>query len=213
MPVSDDADELVVIDSPTKKSSKPGQALRTGLSAVEAAGDDLSDSSTASSPTHRVRKTTARQEPLQPRTTPPGSPTRKAAAPDTPTKPLAPSPSRSKEIDDLPESSQLTPTATHRTRSRSTDDVKVDRDPSLDWYASAYTEAQLRTFHCEKVKKIPLSGLDPSMLLGFLCRDEAEFEDFCERASRVSLLSLLHIRRGSGLTKPPAATKDLYGPG
>lgn len=62
----------------------------------------------------------------------------------------------------------------------------MERDSSLEWYATAYSEAQLRTFHCEKVKKIPLSGLDPSMLLGFLCRDEAEFEDFCERASRVS---------------------------
>lgn len=61
-----------------------------------------------------------------------------------------------------------------------------DRDPSLEWYANAYSEAQLRTFHCEKVKKISLSGLDPSMLLGFMCRDEAEFEDFCERVSRVS---------------------------
>ena len=62
--------------------------------------------------------------------------------------------------------------------------------PTVDgdtlWYASAYSEAQLRTFHCEKVKKMPLSGLDPSMLLGFLVRNEADFEDFCQRVNKVS---------------------------
>ncbi|KAJ7208129.1 hypothetical protein C8J57DRAFT_1484504 [Mycena rebaudengoi] len=31
----------------------------------------------------------------------------------------------------------------------------------------AHAPAELRTFHCEKVHKMPLSGLDPSMLLGF----------------------------------------------
>ncbi|KAJ7216903.1 hypothetical protein C8J57DRAFT_1732410 [Mycena rebaudengoi] len=31
-----------------------------------------------------------------------------------------------------------------------------------------HAPAELRTFHCEKVHKMPLSGLDPSMLLGFL---------------------------------------------
>ena len=59
-------------------------------------------------------------------------------------------------------------------------------DPQSLWYASAYSETQLRSFHCEKVKKMPLSGLDPSMLLGFLVRNEADFEDFCQRTSKVS---------------------------
>ncbi|KAJ6617348.1 hypothetical protein B0H10DRAFT_2033813, partial [Mycena sp. CBHHK59/15] len=33
--------------------------------------------------------------------------------------------------------------------------------------ARAYSTAELRTFHCERVRKMPLSGLDPSMLIGF----------------------------------------------
>ncbi|KAJ7249578.1 hypothetical protein C8J57DRAFT_1356237, partial [Mycena rebaudengoi] len=40
------------------------------------------------------------------------------------------------------------------------------------FYQRAYVSAELRTFHCEKVRKMPLSGLDPSMLLSFVCRDE-----------------------------------------
>lgn len=63
-------------------------------------------------------------------------------------------------------------------------------DPSVRWYASAYSDQQLRSYHCDRVKKMPLSGLDPSMLLGFLCKDEADFVDFCDRVGRVSLLSL-----------------------
>ncbi|KAJ7245089.1 hypothetical protein C8J57DRAFT_1191054 [Mycena rebaudengoi] len=49
------------------------------------------------------------------------------------------------------------------------------------FYQRAYAPAELRTFHCEKVRKMPLSGLDPSMLLGFVCRDEGEWVDLRRR--------------------------------
>ncbi|KAJ6631533.1 hypothetical protein B0H10DRAFT_499342 [Mycena sp. CBHHK59/15] len=49
------------------------------------------------------------------------------------------------------------------------------------YYATAYTAAELQTFHCEKVRKMPLGGLDPSMLVGFLCRDAEEWQDFRRR--------------------------------
>lgn len=45
---------------------------------------------------------------------------------------------------------------------------------------------QIRTFSCEKVRKLPLAGLDPSMLLGFLVRDEAEWRDLRARVVEVS---------------------------
>lgn len=48
-------------------------------------------------------------------------------------------------------------------------------------YANAYAMTDIRTFHCEKVRKMHLSGLDPSMLLGFLCKDEADYQDFRAR--------------------------------
>lgn len=44
----------------------------------------------------------------------------------------------------------------------------------------------LRTFHCDRVRKMPLSGLDPSMLLGFLCRDEQDWKDFRRRMAEIS---------------------------
>ncbi|GJJ09389.1 hypothetical protein Clacol_003611 [Clathrus columnatus] len=54
-------------------------------------------------------------------------------------------------------------------------------DVLLDHYLNAYSMTDLRTFHCEKVRKMHLSGLDPSMLLGFLCKDEADYQDFRAR--------------------------------
>lgn len=50
---------------------------------------------------------------------------------------------------------------------------------------NAYTQAELQTFHCDRVRKMPMSGLDPSMLLGFLCRDERDWRDFRERVAAV----------------------------
>lgn len=53
-------------------------------------------------------------------------------------------------------------------------------------YCAAYSAAELRTFHCDRVRKMPLSALDPSMLLGFLCRDDADWKDFRVRVADVS---------------------------
>ncbi|KAF8625147.1 hypothetical protein AX17_006925 [Amanita inopinata Kibby_2008] len=52
-------------------------------------------------------------------------------------------------------------------------------------YATAYSAAELKTFHCEQVRKMPMSGLDPSMLIGFLCRDEREWVDFRRRVAEL----------------------------
>jgi len=60
-----------------------------------------------------------------------------------------------------------------------------DLDPVADHYATQYSPAELRTFHCDRVRKIPLSGLDPSMLLGFMCKDEADWVDFRKRVNEV----------------------------
>ena len=68
-------------------------------------------------------------------------------------------------------------------------------DPAQEHYCSAYSATELWTFHCERVRKMPLSGLDPSMLIGFLCRDEAECWDFNERVAEVCIpLSLIKSR-------------------
>jgi cysteine protease ATG4 len=54
-------------------------------------------------------------------------------------------------------------------------------DPLQEHYVTSYHAAELKTFHCERVRKMPLSGLDPSMLIGFLCKDEADWRDFRRR--------------------------------
>lgn len=62
-------------------------------------------------------------------------------------------------------------------------------DPVQEHYVTAYNAAELKTYHCERVRKMPLSGLDPSMLIGFLCKDETDWWDFRRRVGDVSCLS------------------------
>ncbi|EIW75969.1 hypothetical protein CONPUDRAFT_111807 [Coniophora puteana RWD-64-598 SS2] len=57
----------------------------------------------------------------------------------------------------------------------------AELDPLSLHYINAYSPAELKTFHCDRVRKMPLSGLDPSMLLGFLCQDEEDWIDFRHR--------------------------------
>lgn len=64
-------------------------------------------------------------------------------------------------------------------------------DPLNMHYVNSYSAAELRTFHCERVRKLPLNGMDPSMLLGFLCRDEQDWIDFKSRVADVSCLFAL----------------------
>ena len=52
-------------------------------------------------------------------------------------------------------------------------------------FVTSYSAAELRTFRCERVRKMPLSGLDPSMLIGFLCKTEADWIDLRRRVAEV----------------------------
>jgi cysteine protease ATG4 len=52
-------------------------------------------------------------------------------------------------------------------------------------YVTTYSPAELKTFHCDRVRKLPLSGLDPSMLIGFLCKDEQSWIDLRARVNDV----------------------------
>ncbi|KAN0133892.1 Peptidase family C54 domain containing protein [Lactarius tabidus] len=56
-------------------------------------------------------------------------------------------------------------------------------DPTQVHYVTSYSAAELRTFHCERVRKMPLSGLHPSMLIGFLCKTEADWIDLRDRVA------------------------------
>jgi cysteine protease ATG4 len=60
------------------------------------------------------------------------------------------------------------------------------REDNITWLNTAYTSEQLQTFHCDRVRKMPMSSLDPSMLLGFLIQDDDDWQDFCARMHNVS---------------------------
>ncbi|KAJ2925397.1 hypothetical protein H1R20_g11678, partial [Candolleomyces eurysporus] len=52
-------------------------------------------------------------------------------------------------------------------------------------YCTAYTAAELQTFHCDRVRKMPLSKLDPSMLIGLLCKNEEDWMDVKRRVAEL----------------------------
>ena len=56
-------------------------------------------------------------------------------------------------------------------------------------YVTSYSGAELRTFHCERVRKMPLCGLDPSVLIGLLCKTEADWIDL--RRSLIEVRSIV----------------------
>lgn len=49
----------------------------------------------------------------------------------------------------------------------------------------AYADSAWATYHCERVRKCALASLDPSMLLGFVIKDERDWDDFRSRVAEV----------------------------
>jgi cysteine protease ATG4 len=60
-------------------------------------------------------------------------------------------------------------------------------------YVNAYSAAELQTFHSEQVRKMTLSELDPSILLGFLCKDEEDWDNFKMRVNDVSFCFIFWV--------------------
>ncbi|KAH8927127.1 hypothetical protein BT69DRAFT_1317122 [Atractiella rhizophila] len=86
-------------------------------------------------------------------------------------------------------------------------------DPLDAFFSQAYPDVSLRTYHCEKVRRMGITGLDPSMLVGFLIRDEVDWEDFVARTKELpkSIFSIQnempHWLRGKG-TESDGSTSD-----
>nr|XP_024933160.1 cysteine protease ATG4-like isoform X2 [Ziziphus jujuba var. spinosa] len=47
-------------------------------------------------------------------------------------------------------------------------------------------EADTSSYHCNVTRQMPLDSIDPSLAIGFYCRDKDDFEDFCFRASNLA---------------------------
>ncbi|KAL7413724.1 peptidase family C54-domain-containing protein [Mrakia frigida] len=145
-----------------------GDSRRVSVLATTATASQSPSSSQQQQPRSSSLTRTLSPEDVPLPATPPLHPNTNAAAfltPTTPTSPLPPPPPSpsSKPPPPPPPSPPL--------------------DPLLEWYATAYPQQSLQTFHCEKVRKMAFSQLDPSMLLGFLCRNEEEWDDFCARVA------------------------------
>ncbi|XP_061359700.1 cysteine protease ATG4-like isoform X2 [Gastrolobium bilobum] len=47
-------------------------------------------------------------------------------------------------------------------------------------------EPNTSSYHCNVIRHIPLDSIDPSLAIGFYCRDKDDFDDFCSRASKLA---------------------------
>lgn len=47
-------------------------------------------------------------------------------------------------------------------------------------------DADTSSYHCSTVRSMDFDSIDPSLAIGFYCRDKDDFEDFCFRASRLA---------------------------
>uniref|UniRef100_A0A7N0TPJ9 Cysteine protease n=1 Tax=Kalanchoe fedtschenkoi TaxID=63787 RepID=A0A7N0TPJ9_KALFE len=62
-------------------------------------------------------------------------------------------------------------------------------DPHLAQQVITINEENLDTdtssYHCNTLRHIPLESIDPSLALGFYCRDQDDFVDFCRQATKL----------------------------
>lgn len=54
----------------------------------------------------------------------------------------------------------------------------------LDPHTTQKLSQKDETYHCKTPLKIPVSKIDPSMALGFLCSTKQDFEEFCKLAGQ-----------------------------
>ena len=57
---------------------------------------------------------------------------------------------------------------------------------------AAHGAAELRTFQCDRVRKMSLSEVDPDMLFEFLCKNNGDEIDLRQRVTGVYALSFIH---------------------
>ncbi|KAL2922397.1 Cysteine protease ATG4 [Bienertia sinuspersici] len=72
------------------------------------------------------------------------------------------------------------------------------------YFAKDDLETDTSSFHSNVVRHIPLKSIDPSLAIGFYCKDKDDFDDFCARASKLAnesngapLFTVTNVRNSS----------------
>ena len=58
---------------------------------------------------------------------------------------------------------------------------------------ASYTSSDLESYHCHTLRLVPISSLDPSMVFGFHCGTETEFDQFVTSIKQVGLVWVIVI--------------------
>lgn len=86
--------------------------------------------------------------------------------------------------------------------------------PALPFHAdpSGYTEEELASVHTRRLRSLRISEMDPSMLLGFLIRDEKDWADWKRRVAEVRGKTIVRVYDkappGDGQTKEREGAVD-----
>jgi len=68
------------------------------------------------------------------------------------------------------------------------DDNVFYMDPHLvhEWVDFDRAETSFESYRCPTPQKMSLADIDPSMAIGFLCKNRSEFMDFCSRVEQLN---------------------------
>ena len=66
---------------------------------------------------------------------------------------------------------------------------------ALPYHASpqSYTDVEINSVHTRRLRTIKINEMDPSMLIGFLIKDEADWEDWKHRLTDVKGKAIVHV--------------------
>lgn len=67
--------------------------------------------------------------------------------------------------------------------------------PALPFHSDVveYTAAEIDSCHTGRLRRLPLTDMDPSMLIGFLIKDEDDWRDWKQRVRQTSRGSIIHV--------------------
>lgn len=67
--------------------------------------------------------------------------------------------------------------------------------PALSYHsdASSYSESEMATCHTRRLRGLKISEMDPSMLIGFLIKDESDWNDWKKRLSEVRGKGIVNV--------------------